>query len=133
LVIGNVGTDHLQSYTIIGPTVEVAETLEGANKRYGTQILLTERTRELAGETIEVREIDRLPLGPDQSLVSVYELLSYGTALDGDTAELRDQFGQGLAHFRQEDWHRAKACFQTCLKIHPKDGPSQFYLQQLNP
>ncbi|MEM8641067.1 MAG: adenylate/guanylate cyclase domain-containing protein [Cyanobacteria bacterium P01_G01_bin.54] len=132
LVLGNIGTEQLQSYTVMGRTVEIAEQLESANKRYGTQILLTERTRKLAGEAIEVREIDYLPIGDDNALLPIYELLAFGMELDEAVAELKDAFSQGLQAYRQEDWSRARSQFETCLKIEPNDGPATFYLQQLS-
>ena len=132
LLIGNVGADHLQSYTVIGRTVEIAEQLEQANKRYGTRILLTERTRQLAGEAIEVREIDRLPIGEPEALVPVYELLAYSVDLNEPMAELRDCFGRGLQAYREENWVRARSLFETCLKININDGPSRFYLEQIS-
>lgn len=131
LVIGNIGAEHLQSYTVLGRTMEIAETLEGANKRYGTQILLTEQTRQLAGDMIEVREIDCLPLGEQNTLIPVYELLAYGTPLDRAISKLCDSFAEGLHAYRQEDWLRAQASFETCLQIDRNDGPSQFYLKQI--
>ena len=41
LLAGNVGAEHVVAYTIMGRSVEVAEELEGANKRYGTSVLIT--------------------------------------------------------------------------------------------
>ncbi|MGK7875357.1 MAG: adenylate/guanylate cyclase domain-containing protein [Xenococcaceae cyanobacterium] len=131
LVVGNVGTEHLKSYTVMGPAVEIAEQLEGANKRYGTQILLTERTRQLAGEAIETREIDLLPIGENDALVPVYELLGYAGDLDPMTGELRDIFESGLYDYREQNWEKARANFETCLRLKADDAPSKFYLQQL--
>ncbi len=132
LVLGNIGTEHLQSYTVMGRAVEIAEQLESANKRYGTQILLTERTRQLAGDAIEVREIDCLPIGDNNTLLPIYELLACGIELDEAVAELRDYFSQGLQAYRQEDWSIARSHFESCLKIEHNDGPAKFYLKQLS-
>ncbi|NES82385.1 MAG: HAMP domain-containing protein [Moorea sp. SIO2B7] len=131
LVVGNLGTERSKSYTIIGRAVEIAEQLEGANKRYGTQILLTERTRKLACETIETRQIDWLPIGEDKQLVPVYELLGYAGDLNKINSELRDIFEQGLSNYREQNWEKAQANFKTCLQLKADDKPSQYYLQQI--
>ncbi|NET31675.1 MAG: HAMP domain-containing protein [Cyanothece sp. SIO1E1] len=131
LVVGNVGTDLSMSYTAMGRAIDIAEQLETANKRYGTQILLTERTRQLAGEAIETREIDRLPIGDNNTLVPVHELLGYGAALDESTAELKDTYTQGLQAYREENWPIARNLFEACLQLNSHDGPSKFYLQQI--
>ena len=131
MVMGNIGTEHLQSYTVMGRTMEIAEQLEAANKRYGTQILLTERTRQLAGDAIEVREIDCLPIDERNGPIRVYELLAYGTELDASMAELRDSFSQGLQAYRQAEWLHARSFFENCLVVHENDGPSHYYLEQI--
>ena len=131
LVVGNMGTEHSKSYTIIGRALEIAEQLEEANKRYGTQILLTERTRELAGETIETRKLDWLPIGENETLVPIYELLGYAGELSSPIAQLRDLFERGLSEYHQQNWHKARTNFETCLRLKADDGPSKFYLEKL--
>ena len=128
VVVGNIGTERLQSYTVMGRTVEIAEQLEQANKRYGTRILLTERTRQAASDTLETREIDGLPLGDNGSPVAIHELLGYTGEVDAVVLELRDCFARALQAYRASNWLEAQTGFQQCLQIVPNDGPSHFYL-----
>ena len=46
VIAGNVGGGGRQSYTVHGATVNLAARLEGLNKQYGTQILLSRATAE---------------------------------------------------------------------------------------
>ena len=58
VIVGTVGSDAQKNYTIMGDPVNLGARLEGANKAYGTHVLMSDRTRQLAGDAVHHREMD---------------------------------------------------------------------------
>jgi adenylate cyclase len=111
--------------------VNLASRLEGANKYYGSRILLSEFTaRELTRPSL-LREIDLIRVKGKDRPVAVYESLGYRQAdLADGLRPMLDAFEDGLAAYRGCNWKAAIKAFQAALKAEPGDGPSAMYLER---
>jgi len=131
LTIGNIGSESVKGFTVIGDTVNLASRLEGVNKACGTRILIAGETRQLAGNAIEVRALGSIRVVGKSDPVQIYELLGRGGQLDPAMRELRDLFEKALERYRGGTPDEAEAMFRSCLALRADDGPSLAMLERI--
>jgi adenylate cyclase len=126
-IVGNLGSDRLFDYTVIGDTVNLASRLESANKFFGTRIMLSEDTVLEAGDRFLVRELGLIAVKGKERPVRIYELLSSSETASAELMEWVGEYAAAIELFYKREWQSARLLFESVLLKKPQDGPSIYY------
>jgi adenylate cyclase len=75
MIVGNIGSQEIMSYTVIGDAVNLGARLESLNKDYGTRILIGEETKRRLTRSVRMRELGAVTVKGKTQPVTVFEVM----------------------------------------------------------
>lgn len=76
MVAGNIGSDTIMSYTVIGDAVNLGARLESLNKEYGTHVIVSDATRARLKGRYETKPLGTVTVKGKSQPVAIFEVLS---------------------------------------------------------
>jgi adenylate cyclase len=135
-IVGNIGSSERMNYTAIGDNVNLAARLEGANKQYGTNILISEPVHQKLSSNFIRRPVDIVAFKGKAEGIKIYQLIgiddhAYLRPISEKYRDYLAQYNEAYEAYVQRDWKKAKKLFsnlrEAALKMSIEDKLIEIY------
>jgi len=125
-IVGNLGSSSRMNYSILGDGVNLASRLEGVNKVYGTNIVISESTYEMVKEQFICRKLDKIAVKGKDKSVTIFELLAEKGSSE-DMKKFAESWNLIFDLYLRAEWDKASALLKRFIAEYPEDDAAKLF------
>jgi class 3 adenylate cyclase len=131
-IVGNMGSEQIRSFTIMGDNVALAETMLSACADYDAAVLITGATQARLGDSVVTRQLDMVLLPGRDEPLALHEVLGRTAEVSEADITFAQAYGRALTAYLARDFDNARAMFKACATERPDDPATEMLLQRLD-
>lgn len=132
MVVGNMGTDKIKAYTVMGDAVNLGARLESLTKKYGIRLMISDFTfKSLTPGKFVSRNLDTIQVVGKSEAVTVHHIMRPDELPAHVLQDFLGHWEEGRQAYTMQQWAAAEKAFLSCELINPSDKATREFIERI--